>query len=341
MKNNSGIKFYLEDPNSTENSIFAALYTIVVIIGIIGNSFVIAVVRKNKSMQTTTNILLVNLAVGDIVTLLWCPRLYSFSLLRHHPSGLVGDYLCKLFTGNAVVGVAITSSILTLTILALERYHALVKPMDIRRRLNREDIGKAIGFLWVMAFLTRIPDFVGNIYSNIYKKCICPFSLEFVKQNDIHVICTVVFLGVLPFLVISFCYVEIIKGIYFSNTVMPEQPGFRENNAKSRKKLARLLVSITAAFYICYLPYGAFWFYMVSVEEKVIVRFQAELSSVLKATELLVVCSSSLNPILYAFQSSNYREGFKNVCCIKFLKKTASFKTKVQTFRNEPMSTTA
>ena len=61
-------------------------------------------------MHTTTNLLLVNLSVGDIIVLVWCPRLYSF-LIETHPSGLLGDYWCKLFNGNAIVGVAIASSL--------------------------------------------------------------------------------------------------------------------------------------------------------------------------------------------------------------------------------------
>ena len=327
--NETSLTFSLGSPSSTINIVFAALYAAIVTVGFIGNCLVIAVVRRNKPMQTTTNCLLVNLAAGDIITLIWCPRLYSVSLTGIHPQGLLGDYVCKIFTGNAVIGVAVASSVLTLTILAVERYHALIKPMKTKFLLKQKDVRKVIGIVWTLSLLINIPDFLANNYSKVYKKCVCPFSLETVKRNEVHVICTVIFLGLFPFLIISFCYLQIMKGIYYSNTIMSKEAGVRDD-MRSRKKLARLLLSVTVAFYLCYLPYGNFWLAMVLVKESTIVFSQTELAVVLKVVEFLMVCSSSMNPILYAFQSSNYRKGFKKIFTIQPFRKSNVFASKAK-----------
>ena len=44
------------------------LFTLVIVIGFIGNLLVVLVVLLNKTMRNTTNILIFNLAVGEICT---------------------------------------------------------------------------------------------------------------------------------------------------------------------------------------------------------------------------------------------------------------------------------
>lgn len=296
----------------TIDIVFAVLYAFVVTVGLIGNSLVIIVVRKNRSMHTTTNFLLVNLAVSDVITLLWCPRTYSFAFYPIHPMGTLGDYICKIFTGNAIISVAIASSILTLTLLATERYHALMKPMQTELRLTRERFKYAICCIWLAAILICLPDFAENHYSVHYGRCLCPFSLELASALRIHVVCTITFLGFVPFTILAYCYFQIIRGLFFKNTVCSRAPSVREDQ-RTKRRLAKLLISVTAAFYVLYLPYGTFILY-ISLQDRRKLMFQQEILTVLlRVFELLVASSSCLNPILYAFRSSNYREGFKKL----------------------------
>lgn len=59
--------------HSTEVSVILTLaYSIVFIVGIIGNSFVVAIVCKSPRMRTVTNYFIVNLAFADILVLVLC-----------------------------------------------------------------------------------------------------------------------------------------------------------------------------------------------------------------------------------------------------------------------------
>ncbi|KAK2163053.1 hypothetical protein LSH36_86g00013 [Paralvinella palmiformis] len=49
-----------------------AIYTVVFVVGLIGNSLVCYVVWRNKSMQTVTNCFIVNLSVADLLVILVC-----------------------------------------------------------------------------------------------------------------------------------------------------------------------------------------------------------------------------------------------------------------------------
>lgn len=292
--------------------VFAILYSFVVVVGLIGNGLVITVVRKTRTMHTTTNILLVNLAVSDVLTLLWCPRTYSFAFYPIHPSGKFGDYICRVFTGNAIISVAIASSVLTLTILAVERYKALMKPMNAGLRLSFERVKYVIVVIWIAAILITLPDFAQNRYSARYGRCVCPFSLETASLLRIHVVCTVIILGFVPFIILAYCYFQIIRGLFFKNTVCSQAPS-GQGDRQTKQRLAKLLIGVTAAFYVCYMPYGAFILYIALEDRRKLVSDQGMLSVLLRVFELLVTSSSCLNPLLYAFRSSNYREGFRKM----------------------------
>lgn len=59
--------------HSTAMSIvYGVAYFIVFLVGIVGNSFVVAVVLRSPRMRTVTNYFIVNLAIADILVIIFC-----------------------------------------------------------------------------------------------------------------------------------------------------------------------------------------------------------------------------------------------------------------------------
>lgn len=56
----------------TLTAVYCVAYVIVFLVGLIGNSFVIAVVLRSPRMRTVTNFFIVNLAVADILVIVFC-----------------------------------------------------------------------------------------------------------------------------------------------------------------------------------------------------------------------------------------------------------------------------
>ncbi|GBM75966.1 hypothetical protein AVEN_230495-1 [Araneus ventricosus] len=52
--------------------IFVVAYVVVFVLGIIGNAFVIDIVCRMKRMRTVTNYFLANLAVADLLVIIFC-----------------------------------------------------------------------------------------------------------------------------------------------------------------------------------------------------------------------------------------------------------------------------
>lgn len=100
-------------------------YTITFVVAIVGNSLIIHVVRRQRNMRTAFNFLIVNMAVADILdAMIAMPAmvLYLFVLNRWLP-GLVGTITCRLV--NFAVGLSINTSVLTLSMIAVDRYEVL------------------------------------------------------------------------------------------------------------------------------------------------------------------------------------------------------------------------
>ena len=122
---------------TTYDVVFATLYSSIVFFGVTANGIIITIVRKTRTMHTTTNYLLMNLAIADFLTLLFCPGFYDFALHKFQlGSGTLGDIFCKFIAGNAIVCVSFDASVLTLCAIAMERYLGIVKPFNKRWALT-------------------------------------------------------------------------------------------------------------------------------------------------------------------------------------------------------------
>ena len=195
---------------------FAALYSFVVFFGVLGNAIVITIVRKTPSMHSTTNYLLTNLAVADLLTLLLCPGMYDFVISRLNIDSTLGDIICKLFAGNAIVCITFDASVLTLCVIAVERYLAVVKPFKSGRwNITSRRIGSVITLIWFMAFVLSFPDSLWTKYNTAHTAsmypCTRPWTLEPMAHVKAYIICHCLVMIVLPSFLISFCYLSVLK----------------------------------------------------------------------------------------------------------------------------------
>ena len=90
------------------------------VIGIVANILILVVVKRTPSMHSVTNSLLCNLAVSDLVYLLW-------PLVALDVFYFPGNFSCK-FTWS-IPTIVFVCSLLTMSLIAVERYQALVNAM--------------------------------------------------------------------------------------------------------------------------------------------------------------------------------------------------------------------
>ena len=293
----------MDDTDSLGFVIFLASIPIYVI-GFIGNVLVIRIVYKTRDMHTTTNYLLVNLALSDIIAILMAPP-YFFSHLNGYLSDELGKVVCKLLTLNEI---AIMASALTLTVLAVERYHALLKPFSTGLRLNEDNIKKAITLIWISSVVLCLPHFVFHGWSESHSTCVGPWSLHMNQATKVYVIINAVFVAYTPFVIMLYCYGSLLKGLYFTNTICTES---QEERRPEKRKLVVTFVLATIGFFIGYGPFVVFYTVIASGGgQQITLKFYSNISSVFV---ILFNCGLCLNPILYAFRSKKFQEGFKRI----------------------------
>lgn len=87
------------------------------ILGLLGNSLVVIVVAANPGMRSTTNILIINLAVADLLFVLFCiPFTATDFVLPYWP---FGNAWCKVV--QYLIIVTACASVYTLVLMSLDR----------------------------------------------------------------------------------------------------------------------------------------------------------------------------------------------------------------------------
>ena len=285
---------------SMENVTWMIGYMILSLVGVTGNSLVITLVRRDRNLRSTTNILLAFVAVADLISLICFVPFASF-LVFPLPGGVLGSTLCWVFARGNVSGLTIAVSITTLALLAIERFHALVKPLNNRLRIARENVIYWILGILVYAVALILPLFIFTVFDKRKKTCFHDFG-----KNGRRIYFSIFGFGmVLALAVICFCYCRIIKGFYFGS-----QKICVSEELQSKRKVVNLLLIVTLAFIVCFTPRAIYFFF-----------YHSNKGLVHKTTLFLLHCNSAMNPVILGFQSERYRCGFKGIIA-EFMAKT-------------------
>jgi hypothetical protein len=67
QSNTTVLDEYTQKHSVVTQSIIICFYSIIFLVGLIGNSLVVFVVCRNKTMQSVTNVFITNLAMSDIL----------------------------------------------------------------------------------------------------------------------------------------------------------------------------------------------------------------------------------------------------------------------------------
>ena len=307
---NISVNTSLYNSSSAFNVTLVVLYSIIVVVGLTGNSLVIAIVCKTRSMFTPTNILLANVATADIISLLWCPIPLVIGLSGIHVSGKTADYICKFFTGYSVTCLTVSVTYLSLMVLAVERFHAIIKPFNSTLALTNNRMCYVIRFIWITSVVLSLPGFILSEYDEQLGRCLDPWTLE--KAGSVkwlYVMSLVASFSLSGCL--FYCYFQILKGIFINRTVCSaETVSSRHSNAKEKQKLALISFTVTVAYYLCYLPFLLFELYIAFQPYQTILDNYRTLYKAYRVVGFVMYVNSCLNPFLYGFQSSNYRKNF-------------------------------
>uniref|UniRef100_UPI00358F6775 5-hydroxytryptamine receptor 1A-like n=1 Tax=Myxine glutinosa TaxID=7769 RepID=UPI00358F6775 len=135
----------------------SACLGLLILCSIVGNACVIAVVVLERALQNVANYLICSLAVTDLlVSVLVLPMAALYQVLERWT---LGQVLCDIFIALDIL--CCTSSILHLCVIALDRYWAIVDPINYVNRRTPRRAALLISLTWLVGFSISIPPMLG------------------------------------------------------------------------------------------------------------------------------------------------------------------------------------
>ncbi|CAI9534416.1 unnamed protein product [Staurois parvus] len=286
----------------TISVIITAVYSMVFVVGLVGNALVMFVIIRYTKMKTATNIYIFNLALADALVTTTMPFQSTEFLMSSWP---FGDIICKIVMSIDYYNMF--TSIFTLTMMSVDRYIAVchpVKALDFRTPLKAKFINVCI---WMLSSSVGISAIVlgGTKISDGVTECALQFPSPYWYWDTVMKICVFIFAFVIPVFIITICYTLMILRLKSVRLLS----GSREKD-RNLRRITRLVLVVVAVFIICWTPIHIF----VLVETLVDVPQGIAVSSIYYFCIALGYTNSSLNPILYAFLDENFKRCFKDFC---------------------------
>ena len=271
-----------------------------------GNTLVCLVILLNRTMQTPINYLLLNLAVADIITVVFTSPQYIFIHMFTHPKGLAGDFLCKFITGGNISWMGGVASVFSLVAISFERYVAVTKPYEQTSKFSLFKVKVIAVCCWIFTTVFNLPLFFVIYYDKKSDFCLEAWPSPIYGQLNSTLWFFAV--GIIPASIMTFLYSRVVYDLWFKKINESTQIAVRN----SRKKVTKLVLVVSVIYVISWFPQLVV--YLLSNYNTDHFEF-GNIAYV--ASVVMVTFNSAVNPIMYSFQSERFRHGFKQLLCCR------------------------
>ncbi|XP_024879236.1 octopamine receptor beta-3R-like isoform X2 [Temnothorax curvispinosus] len=171
----------------------------IIVTALLGNALVIASVRRHRKLRVPTNRYVVSLAMADLLVTV-CAMTFNASVELSGGKWLLGSIMCDVW--NSMDVYFSTASILHLCCISVDRYYAIVRPLEYPAIMRTVTVTAMLSSAWTLpALISFIPIFMGWYTTQQH--------LDFRRKNP--QIC--MFVVNLPYAVISSCVSFWIPGV--------------------------------------------------------------------------------------------------------------------------------
>ncbi|NXC47885.1 GPR15 protein, partial [Penelope pileata] len=222
------------------------LYTLMFLVGIVGNSILIVALVFKRRVQRLIDIFIINLAASDFIFLITLP----FWVDKEASDGIwrVGSFLCK--ASSYVISVNMYCSILLLTCMSADRYLAIMYPSLARRVRTRSYSSGLCLCVWLVSCCLGVPTLLSRELKESYGKMYC-MDKAITESKQITSLTTLILAFFFPLLSILTFYCSITRRL----CVHYQRSG--KHDKKLRKSI-KIVFIVVAAFVISWVPFNLF-----------------------------------------------------------------------------------
>ncbi|XP_042892291.1 neuromedin-U receptor 2-like isoform X2 [Penaeus japonicus] len=296
------------------------VYVLIAVAGLVGNVLTCLVVLRNLSMRTSTNYYLVNLAVADIITLLFALPMEVYHMWLQYP-WILGDALCRV---RAIVPETLAHvSVLTILAVSGERYVAITDPVLARTTHTLSRTARVVPIIWLVALLAATP---WGYYHQVNQLSLpsgtllqesawCAVPFHDVSCNWAWLMwASSVGAFILPMgvLVTLYCKIGIVLSID-----PPSRTPSAGNGAMHTRRLGIRMLAVVVVFFLCWAPFHAqrLMFVIVTSYGEWTPHLRTVNANLYYFTGLCYYLNSAVNPVLYSIMSVRFRIAFRRSLC--------------------------
>ncbi|XP_052662669.1 substance-P receptor [Harpia harpyja] len=286
-------------------ALWAVAYALIVVVSVVGNVVVMWIILAHKRMRTVTNYFLVNLAFAE-ASMSAFNTVVNFTYAIHN-EWYYGLLYCKFH--NFFPIAAVFASIYSMTAIALDRYMAIIHPLQ--PRLSATATKVVIGIIWLLAFLLAFPQGYYSVMEELPGRLVClvewPEHSTNVYGKTYH-FCMTILIYFLPLLVIGCAYTVV--GITLWASEIPGDSSDRyHEQVSAKRKVVKMMIIVVCTFALCWLPYHIYFTLQYFNPEWYLQKF---IQQVYLAIMWLAMSSTMYNPIIYCCLNDRFRVGFKH-----------------------------
>ncbi|XP_049809336.1 octopamine receptor beta-1R-like [Schistocerca nitens] len=131
----------------------------IIVAALFGNLLVIVSVMRHRKLRVLTNYFVVSLALADMLVAL-CAMCFNASVELTGGTWLFGYFMCDVW--NSLDVYFSTASILHLCCISVDRYYAIVRPLDYPRIMTPARLAAMLAVVWCSpALVSFVPIFLG------------------------------------------------------------------------------------------------------------------------------------------------------------------------------------
>nr|XP_023682219.1 substance-P receptor-like [Paramormyrops kingsleyae] len=288
--------------------LWGVAYSSIVIVSVVGNTVVIWIILAHKRMRTVTNYFLVNLAFAE-ASMSAFNTVINFTYAVHN-EWYFGLVYCRFH--NFFPIAAVFASIYSMTAIALDRYTAIIHPLQ--QRLSATETKLVVAVIWLLALLLAFPQYYYSSTAQLPGRVVCYIDWPEYTVWDfkkMYYVCVAVLIYFLPLLVMGCAYLVVGLTLWASEIPGDSSDRYQEQ-LTAKRKVVKMMIIVVCTFATCWLPYHIYFllheFFPHLFEELFI-------QQVYLGVMWLAMSSTMYNPIIYCFLNDRFRAGFKRVFC--------------------------
>ncbi|XP_017291733.1 trace amine-associated receptor 13c-like [Kryptolebias marmoratus] len=279
------------------------------LITVVLNMLIIIAITHFRKLHTSTNILLLSLAVSDfLVGLLLMPG----EILRNTTCWFFGDFTCSLY--SYLVSQIVSGSIGSIILISFDRYVAICHPLHYSTRITLARVKRSVCLCWLGAAFYSIfymrdeliqPDRSNSCFGE------CTITISYIT-GIIDLILNFIF----PVTVIVVLYMRVFvvavsqaRAMRSHVTAVTLNHSVTLTTKKSELKAARTLGVLIIVYLICFCPYYGYSLIEVNVTSTTYASFLI----------FLFYFNSCLNPVIYALFYPWFRKAIKLIVTLQVL----------------------